>query len=370
MLLLNKTYAQFNGGSPFNTAVQVTNGSVGIGTVTPTSPLHVYYAGTHRQVLKVSDNARYIGIGRDEVAAFELNGTPAHMYLGGNTNNYTKLTILSTGEVGVGTTTPGTKLEVAGQVKITGGTPGAGKVLTSDAVGLASWTTMTGLLSGGTTNYIPKWTSANTLSSVSQIYDNGNNVGIATSNPVERLQIGDRIVFHDGGNKYLGYNMAYNGANNVTIVPNCQSSAITFGNGDFTFYTAPLTANANTIVNGTAKMVIKNDGKVRIGTLSPTAPHTDALLAVDGKVACKSLYVLKTTSWADFVFKRNELEKLEDVEKFINKNKHLPGIPSEEEVLTNGYDVNEMDAKLLEKIETLYLHIISLEKEIKDLKNK
>lgn len=45
----------------------------------------------------------------------------------------------NTGNVGIGTTNPGAKLEVAGQIKITGGTPGAGKVLTSDASGLASW---------------------------------------------------------------------------------------------------------------------------------------------------------------------------------------------------------------------------------------
>ena len=45
------------------------------------------------------------------------------------------------GNVGIGmTTAPGAKLEVAGQVKITGGTPGTNKVLTSDTVGLASWT--------------------------------------------------------------------------------------------------------------------------------------------------------------------------------------------------------------------------------------
>jgi len=43
------------------------------------------------------------------------------------------------GDVGIGTTEPGAKLEVNGQVKITGGSPGIDKVLTSDVAGLASW---------------------------------------------------------------------------------------------------------------------------------------------------------------------------------------------------------------------------------------
>ncbi|MEP6646158.1 MAG: hypothetical protein ABJC12_03650 [Saprospiraceae bacterium] len=42
-------------------------------------------------------------------------------------------------KVGIGTTTPTATLEVNGQVKITGGMPGANKVLTSNAVGLATW---------------------------------------------------------------------------------------------------------------------------------------------------------------------------------------------------------------------------------------
>ncbi len=46
----------------------------------------------------------------------------------------------ATGNLGIGTTpSPGAKLEVSGQVKITGGSPGVGKVLTSDGVGLATW---------------------------------------------------------------------------------------------------------------------------------------------------------------------------------------------------------------------------------------
>lgn len=116
--------------------------------------------------------------------------------------------------------------------------------------------------------------------------------------------------------------------------------------------------------------VVYGDGKTRIGAETPKAPHDNAMLAVDGKIACKSLYVLKPVSWADYVFKETQIEKLENVEKYINENKHLPGVPSENEILTEGYDINEMDAKLLAKIETLYLHIIALEKEINQLKNK
>lgn len=54
------------------------------------------------------------------------------------------------GNVGIGTPTPTAKLEVNGQLKMTGGNPAAGKVLTSDANGLASWQLPS---SGGVSNW-------------------------------------------------------------------------------------------------------------------------------------------------------------------------------------------------------------------------
>ena len=50
-----------------------------------------------------------------------------------------KMRLTTGGNLGIGVPDPDAKLEVAGQVKITGGSPGADKVLTSDADGLATW---------------------------------------------------------------------------------------------------------------------------------------------------------------------------------------------------------------------------------------
>jgi hypothetical protein len=78
-------------------------------------------------------------------------GSAGSANISGTTNHIIKFTGATTGgnskvfddgtNVGIGTTTPAAKLDVAGTLKITDGTEGAGKVLTSDAAGLASWTT-------------------------------------------------------------------------------------------------------------------------------------------------------------------------------------------------------------------------------------
>jgi len=84
--------------------------------------------------LTTGANNIIIGYDKDAPAATTSN----HLNIGGAVYGD-----LSTGFIGIGEPVPGARLHVAGQVKITGGSPGAGKVLTSDGSGLATWETLT-----------------------------------------------------------------------------------------------------------------------------------------------------------------------------------------------------------------------------------
>src|SRR3989344_6655503 len=84
----------------------------------------------------------------------------------------------STDNVGIGINTPSTKLDITGKIKISDGTQGTGKVLTSDSTGLASWQVqpVSGNVSGnGTPNFIPLWTTSSSLGdSIMKIDADGN----------------------------------------------------------------------------------------------------------------------------------------------------------------------------------------------------
>ncbi len=107
-------------------------------------------------------------------------------------------------------------------------------------------------------------------------------------------------------------------------------------------------------------------GNVGIGTTNPGTYK----LAVEGKIGARSVKVT-TASWADYVFAPTyHLMSLPETEAYIQENQHLPNIPSAAEVKQNGFHLEEMDAKLLAKIEELTLYAIAQEKEIKTLKEE
>lgn len=107
------------------------------------------------------------------------------------------------------------------------------------------------------------------------------------------------------------------------------------------------------------------NGRVGIGTNNPQAK-----LSVNGNIIAKEIEV-SVDGWPDFVFEKDySLLPLKEVAKYIQKNKHLPNIPSEKEVLKEGLNLGKMDALLLQKIEELTLYMIQQQKDIEFLKKE
>jgi hypothetical protein len=95
-----------------------------------------------------------------------------------------------------------------------------------------------------------------------------------------------------------------------------------------------------------------------------------ARLTTDGVLEVKKLRVTQG-GWADFVFDSSyRLRPIKELELFINNNKHLPDVPSEKEVVSNGIDVGNNQAVLLRKIEELALYIIELNKKAEATEKK
>ena len=107
------------------------------------------------------------------------------------------------------------------------------------------------------------------------------------------------------------------------------------------------------------------NGNVGIGTT--TVPER---LNVNGKIKCEEVQVVVDVP-ADYVFESEyKLPPLSELDGYIQQNKHLPGVPNAQTLKTNGWNVGEMNNKLLEKIEELTLYMIELKKENEKLKQR
>jgi len=131
------------------------------------------------------------------------------------------------------------------------------------------------------------------------------------------------------------------------------------GIGGFAFYDY---SNSSIL---TSLMRISGNGNVGIGTSSPSEK-----LSVNGNIRAKEVKV-ETASWPDYVFAIDyKLPTLQETERFILKNKHLPSMPSAQYVEKHGQNLGEMNAKLLKTVEELTLHLIQKDKQLKDQENR
>lgn len=192
-----------------------------------------------------------------------------------------------------------------------------------EAAGAGSWSNpWAKLLSSGdiagTENRVAKFTGPNSLGN-SQIFDDSHQIGIRTTSP--------------------------DPAFDVDIKGNTKADG-------------GLTVSNDARIGGT----------LGIGTTSVPAGYR---LAVDGNVICEELRVLLSPAWPDYVFEKDyNLMPLEEVEASIREQGHLPGVPSAAVIDKDGLPVGAIAASQQEKIEEAFLHLIELNRQMKELQEE
>jgi len=129
--------------------------------------------------------------------------------------------------------------------------------------------------------------------------------------------------------------------------------------GDLVIYNY---ADGNTL---SETMRFTKDSNVGIGVGNPTEK-----LEVNGKIRTQEVIVTQE-NWPDYVFEKDyDLSPLSKVEEYIQAHKHLPNIPKGKTIEEEGLELGEMNKLLLEKIEELTLHLIDQDKRLKILEEE
>jgi hypothetical protein len=227
----------------------------------------------------------------------------------------------NSGNVGIGTSTPASNLEVAGPIT----TPSVGSSGTAFSVKGFSG----GVEKGFAFNWAQSWVDITGIG------------GLDLLNWDTHFKIADDKVFVFGMDN--DYAMGYSTNQNIW-----RLFAIGHDNNP-----------------DSEAIAVNSSGNVGIGTTSPQYK-----LAVNGTIGAKEVMVT-TSGWPDYVFDRQyQLRPLDEVRDYIQEHHALPGIPSEKEVQESGVGIGEMQKKLLEKVEELTLHLIAVNDENARLKSE
>jgi hypothetical protein len=244
------------------------------------------------------------------------------------------------GNTGIGTTSPNSKLHV----NASSGQDGL-------RVQISGSSKFTVASNGGTTIG-----AFNNAPPANGLYVNGN-VGIGNSTPTQKLDVNGNIIIKgtQGFNANGEEAILYLGDGN-NFIKSIHGKGVAIGT-----YCWSQGVDMNTIY-------VNHCGQVGIGTSEPGGFK----LAVDGYIGARGVKVTSSSPFPDYVFENDyTMLSILDLEKFVKEKKHLPNIPSANEIeKEEGIDIGEIQLKLLEKIEEQALYIISLQKQINELSEK
>ncbi len=327
------------------------HGNVGIGTLSPKSSLEVH----GKQGAANSKNFRVIYPSGGNLKNTELSGLMhAPSLVGGNgwTALYAKQGAASKaavldgevavhGNVGIGTLSPKSSLEVHGKQGTANSKnfrviyPSGGNLKNTELSGLMHAPSLVGG-NGWTALYAKQGAASKAAVLDGEVAVHGN-VGIGTLSPKSSLEVHGkqgtansknfRVIYPSGGN-----------LKNTELSGLMHAPSLVGGNGWTALYAKQGAASKAAVLDG------------------------DVL--VYGQLKSKEV-IVTLDEFPDFVFESSyKLKGLNEVESFINENKHLPDVPSEKEVIENGINLGQMDAVLLQKIEELTLYLIEQNKSL------
>lgn len=179
-------------------------------------------------------------------------------------------------------------------------------------------------------------------------------IGIGTENPAASLDV-------QGGSTNLSYYINIRDYDS----PASSNSTLIARDGNTMFWNGGVIVGrySNDVVGNLGHGNLIVTGKAGIGTTDPA--HK---LDVNGTIHAREVLVDLDFSGPDYVFEEDyELTSLEELDTYLKENKHLPEVPSAAQMEEEGVNVVEMEMLLLKKVEELTLHIIELEKRIKEL---
>ncbi len=191
------------------------------------------------------------------------------------------------------------------------------------------------------------------------------NVGILTTAPISTFQVGNGCrksslgsagaTDLNYGTSYMGFNAARN-AGTWTVESDGlhNGGGVIYGDvlGDIYFVPIPTgyAGGAGAVTQTLTDLTVKS--------------MISFSVAANGTVRAKQI-VVQTTGWPDYVFKKGYLLKsLPDVKNYIDQNHHLPEMPSEQQIATDGLNLGEMDKLLTKKVEELTLYQIDSDKKL------
>ena len=290
------------------------------------------------------------------------------------------------GNVGIGTTQPTQKLDLRGNMQIINDDQSSYIYMADPSSGSTMSYFSMGIKSSDRTYRINRGNTPGNYNDITIKYSNGN-VGIGTDNPQSKLSI--QGVYYDS--RIHLHSTGYGDGHEADLMlwacePNLTYTGVGVGNNIWNSPTQDAITRLNTarggsymrlleseirlnVVSNTGTDVnaifVKSDANVGIGTTTPGTYK----LAVNGKIGAEEIEVIQNIP--DYVFEEDyNLRSLEEVETFINANKHLPDIPSAKDFEGKAVAVGEMQVKHLQKIEELTLYIIEQNKKIQQLEER